>query len=487
MIAVAFFAAALAGQTPAAVDRSAPPKPGPVRPFTIQQPQELKLKNGLRVLFLQRKRAPLVDVVAAVDAGINTDSVAAPGVAGWTAGMLTEGAGDMDSIAFSDAENAIGASIGSEAEPEEARVTLHVASKNVAEGIKLFATALTKPRFDDAEWKRVQGQTFGYFMYQSQEPQELIRIAGARANWGKDHRFGINLAGTPRALVATKAADLKAFYGARYRPDTTTLIVVGDVDKAVLQKLLDDALGGWTVSGKAPDAQKLAGPLPLEKRTVVALAIPGAPQTVLSVQNPAPADIKPYTPDVEVMNTLLGASFTSRLNTNLREEHGWSYGASSHLILFKNGNAFVVRTAVATPVTGPAAQEIIHEMQRIREPATAEEVERARNLAALSVPSAFDNGRTTASIWSEIVAQGTDFKRLQKFMDDAPKVDVAAVQSAAKRVVDPDKCTVVAVGDLGAVGKDLDALGPRTLLTLDDLLPGLAEAAKAFGPPPGGG
>ena len=468
------------------VDRSAPPKPGAPRPFTIQQPQDFKLKNGLRVLFLPRKRAPLVDVMAAVDAGINADPKELPGVAGWTAGMLTEGAGDMDSIAFSDAQNAIGAQIGSGAEPEHATVSLHVSSAKLADGMKLFAAALTKPRFDDKEWQRVAQQTFGYFMYQSNEPQELLGIAGARMNWGVDNRFGVNLSGTPRALAKTTTADLKAFYGARYRPDTTTLVVVGDVDKAALQKILDDTLGAWTATGKAPDAPKLGAPLPLTSRTVVAVNVAGAPQTVLSVQNPAPAEIKPYTPDVSVMNTLLGGSFTSRLNSNLREEHGYSYGATSHLVLFKNGNAFMVRTSVATPVTGAAVKEIIKELTRIREPATAEEVERARNLAALSVPSAFDNGRSTAGLWATIAAQGTDPKRLQHFMEDAPKVDVKGVQAVAQRVVDADKCTIVAVGDMDAIGKDLDAFGPRTLLTIDDLLPGLKEAAAQFAQQPGG-
>src|SRR4051794_20905531 len=101
-------------------DRTQPPKPGPVKPFTIQQPTDFKLKNGLRVLYLERKRAPLVDVVATVDAGIGWDPQELPGLAGWTAGMLTEGAGDMDSIAFSDAENSLGASISSDAQPEQA-------------------------------------------------------------------------------------------------------------------------------------------------------------------------------------------------------------------------------------------------------------------------------------------------------------------------------------------------------------------------------
>jgi len=165
MNALIVIAVALSVSGADAVDRSAPPKPAPVKPFTIAQPQDFKLKNGLRVVFLERKRAPLIDVLANIDAGIGADPKELPGLSSWTAGMLTEGAGDMDSIAFSDAEQAIGAQIFSGGGIEESTAGLHVTSAKLAEGMKLFATALMKPRFDEKEWQRVRQQTFGYFMY----------------------------------------------------------------------------------------------------------------------------------------------------------------------------------------------------------------------------------------------------------------------------------------------------------------------------------
>ena len=473
---------ALASPASLAQDRSAPPKPGPARPFTIQQPQEFKLKNGLRVLLLQRTRAPLVDVVASVKAGIAADPNGLPGVAGWTAAMLTEGAGALDAIAFSDAIAALGARMSADAQPEHSSVSLHTTSARFADAMKLYALALTAPRFADADWKRVRQSTLGYFMYQSQDPQELAGLAGARENWGADHRFGKNLGGTPRALVATTTKDLRAFHAAHYRPDTTTLVVVGDVDKSSAQRILEDTLGAWSATGAAPATPKLAGPLPVTSNRVVTVHVPNAAQTILRVQAPAPADIQPYTADVDVMNTLLGGSFTSRLNSNLREAHGYSYGAGSRVGLFSFGNVFLVRTSVATPVTAPAATEIFRELARMSEQApTSDEVERVRNLAALSMPSAFDNGEATANVWASIVAKNIDPARVQRFMVDALKVDAKALQATAQRVLSP-KWTLVAVGDVDAIGKDLDAFGPRSALTLTDLLPGLEEAAAAIQP-----
>lgn len=478
---------AFAQASPAGPDRSAPPKPTPAKPFTITTPTEFKMKNGVRVLLIERKRAPLVDVVASVDAGIRTDPAELPGLAGWTAAMLTEGAGDLDAIAFSDAVTALGARIGADAEPDSASVSLHSTSTNFAAAMKLFSLALTKPRFDDKDWKRVRQQTFGMFMYQSQEPNELAGLAGGRENWGPDHRFGWNLRGTPKALVATKTADLKSFHAARYRPDTTTLIVVGDVDKKTLTKVLDDTLGGWTAGAPAaagagaPAPVKLAGPLALTSTRVVTVHVPNAAQTVLRVQTPAAPDILPFSADVDVMNTLLGGSFTSRLNTNLRERNGYSYGAGSRLGSFSFGNVFMVRTSVATPVTAKALKEVMGELARIENEAPSdEETERARNLAALSMPSAFDNGEGTAGFWADVVARKTEFSRVQRFMAEAVKIDAKAVQSAAQRALMGDKFTVVAVGDMEKVGAELDVFGPRTTLTVDDLLPGLQDAMLAL-------
>jgi zinc protease len=462
-------------------DRSAPPKPGPAKPFAILMPTEFKLKNGVKVLLIERKRAPLVDVVATIDAGISADPKELPGLAGWTADMLTEGAGDLDAIAFSDAVGALGARIDAGAEPENAFVSLHATSARFGEAMKLFALALTKPRFDDKDWKRVRQQTFGYFMYQSQEPQELASLAGSRENWGADHRFGWNLRGTPAALVATKTSDLRAFHAARYRPDTTTLVVVGDVDRKTVTRVLEETLGAWTATGAAPAKPKLAGPVELKSTRVVAVQVPSAAQTVLRVQTPAPADIQPFTADVEVMNTLLGGSFTSRLNSNLRERNGYSYGAGSRVGMFSFGNFFMVRTSVATAKTAPALREVMNELERMKgEPATDEEAERARNLAALSMPSAFDNGEGTAGFWADIVARNTDASRVQRYMSDALQVDPKAMHAAAKRVMQNGNWTVVAVGDIAKVGKELEPFGARTTLTVDDLMPGLQEAMAAL-------
>ncbi|OGQ26209.1 MAG: hypothetical protein A2138_17955 [Deltaproteobacteria bacterium RBG_16_71_12] len=472
---------ATADASAAPPERSKPPVPGPLKPFTIRQPTVFTLKNGLTVWHVARKRAPLVDVLAVIDAGPLHDPPDRPGVAKWTADLLTEGSGGMRAVEFSDAVQSLGAEISSTSEIDHAWISLHVTSARLPAALKLYAQALMKPDFAEAEWGRIRGQLFGEMMYQSQEPQELAQLVAQRANWGSEHRLGTALGGTPRALVKTTPVDLKAFYVARYRPDATTLIVVGDVEQGPLKKLLEAELGGWSASGPPPAAPALRGPPPRTSRALYTVQVPDAPQTVLRVGIPAPAGTLPFTPDAEVMNTLLGASFTSRLNTSLRETHGYSYGAHSRVAASRSGTVFSVMTSVNAPVTAPALAEIFLELERIRTPATDEETVRARNVAALTVPSAFDSGRATANQWALFAAQRLDRARLQQFVDQAQRVDVKALQGAALRLVRPNEAAVIAVGDLAQHGKGVPGLERAIALTVEDLLPGLAEAGAAMG------
>ncbi len=465
----------------AAPDRSKPPDAGAPKPFAIVQPTVFTLKNGLTVWHVARKRAPLVDVLAVIDAGPLNDPTDRPGVAKWTADLLTEGSGGQRAVEFSNAVQSLGAEISSTAEIDHAWISLHATSARFPAALKLYAQALLTPDFADAEWQRIRGQLFGEMMYMSQEPTELAQLAGQRANWGADHRLGTALGGTPRALLKTTPSDLKAFYAARYRPDTTTLIVVGDVDAVTLKKLLEGTFGGWVASGPPPPSPALRGPAARKARVLYTVQVPDAPQTVLRVGIPAPAGTLPFTPDEEVMNTLLGASFTSRLNTNLRETHGYSYGAGSHVSASRSGAVFAVTTSVNAPTTAAALGEIFLELDRIRTPATDEETVRARNVAALTVPSAFDSGRATANQWAMFAAQRLDRARLQKFVDDAQKIDAKALQGAALRLVRPDEAAVIAVGDLTQHGKGIPGIEHATVLTVEDLLPGLTEAAAALG------
>jgi zinc protease len=280
------------------VDRSVPPKLETPKPFELKAPVEFTLKNGLKVMLLERNRAPLIDLLANVEAGIAVDPKDLPGVASWTAAMLVEGAGKWDALAFADAEADIGAEIGSSAGIDAATVSLHVTATRFNEGLQLFTAALTQPRVDAADWARVKQNLTSNFLVEADDPQSLAGLAGARAAWGDGHRFAMDSDGTPRSLAKATRDDVLAFHKAHYRPDTTTLIVVGAINKADLTRALEASLGSWTAAGARPATPTLPGPVPVAQRTLVGVQIADAPQTVLRVVGPAPAGTLAYRPDV---------------------------------------------------------------------------------------------------------------------------------------------------------------------------------------------
>lgn len=469
----------LASSTSWAADRTLPPVPGDVPAFTMPVPAEFNLKNGLKVFFIERHRAPLVDVVVSVGGGGLADPAGKEGVAVAVADLLTQGsknaAGDVkDAFAFDDAVQSLGASIDAAASWTSMSLSLHIASSRLKEGLALFSDALLRPTFTDDDWDRKRGEKMGELAYYKDDARTLVGLAAARTLFG-GARPGTAMLGTPKSLTTVTAQDLRAFHTAQVRPDNAFVVVVGDIDRATLVSALEQAFSSW----QAP-AEKLAPaprpePAPLTDRCVVIVDRPAAPQSAVQVVSTLPLSLQPLDAPTAVMQTLLGGSFTSRLNNNLREEHGYSYGAS-YSVSTRPWHRASVNTSVASPVTLPALQEIMNELERIRTPATVEEIERARSYEALSFPAVLDGGRSLAFTWASWKEQELQSVAIAGYMKSVLQVDVAAAQKAAQSLVDPTKLVVVIVGDREKLKEGLAKFGTLSSLTAEELLPAPAAS-----------
>jgi zinc protease len=453
----------------AAVDRRQPPPLAPPAPFAMPAPRLLPLSSGAQLWFLERHRAPLVDVVAVARGGALLDPPGREGAAASLAALATQGAGDRDAFAFSDAVAALGARLEVEASWTSTDATLHVGSARFAEALALFVDVLRRPRLDPADWERKQAEALGEVAYLRDEPRALAQLAAARASF-PGQRQGLPLGGTGRSLAAIRVDDLRAAHAQQLRPDNVFFVVVGDIDAARLTALFDEALAGWSSPATPAPTVRPAAPLPTTSRSVVLVDRPGAPQSVLQWRTTLPGDLRPFDPPAAVMRTLLGGSFTSRLNNNLREEHGYSYGAAYAVAVWP-AHLSTVGTSVATDVTLPALDEIARELQRIREPATLPEVERARAYEALGFPAVLDGGADLAASLAAWKEQGIADDVIAAYLGRVLAVDVPAVQAAAQRLVDPQRGLVVVVGDAAAIEDGLVRFGPVQRLTADDLLP----------------
>jgi zinc protease len=451
-------------------DRSQPPKAELPEPYRARAPLKTLLRDGPTFHFISREGPPLVDVVVRVGVGGRDDPDDRPGLAAWTAAMLTEGAGKRDALALADEIDFLGADLTVEPGWDATVVHLHVPASRLLPALKLLLDVLRRPQFNAADWSRVQQQQRNDFLAERDSPWRIAARARARALFG-ERRYATPLHGDELSLDRTRPADLKAFHDTYYRSDNLEIVVAGN---AHLEEVTDD-LRKVFVRWRPPRAAlERAEPKLVRRppaRRVVLVDKPGAAQSILYASALAPPGLHPLAPDTEVMNTLLGGSFTSRLNQNLREKNQYSYGARSSFNVGDETRTFSARAAVQTDVTAPALRELFGELKRIRSYVIDDEAERARAYSALTFPSELSTGRGAAQFWSWAIARGLHPKEVAAYPSRVLGTDHGATLRAARRDIDLARMQLVVVGDAAKIKKDLEALklGPVEAWTVEEL------------------
>lgn len=461
---------ALAGSLAAApllaqVDRSSPPKPGPVRPLKLPAIERLTLSNGLPVLLVGMHEVPVVEVILVVRAGAVTDPAGREGLAQMTADMLDEGAAGKDALALADAIDYLGATLETDATWDTSTLRLRVPVARLADALPLMADVALRPDFPETELERLRKEALTDLLQARDVPARIASRALAEAVFGPGHRYGRPQEGDATSIGSFSVAELRAFHQARYSPSAATLVVVGDVTATVIPRL-EQAFGSWAAPKAAAATPVISVPRQLKRRTLWLVDKPGAAQSAIRVGRVGPSWADSGYSAAEVMNTLLGGSFTSRLNDNLREQHGYSYGARSGFQRFRTGGLFFAASDVQTDKTAPAMTEFIKELARIRTPATPEEVERARSYAALRYAGDFETTAQVARRMVDKVVFDLPDGFFEAFPRQALAVDVSVLEQAARAAVDPGKTALVVVGDRAKVEAPLRALNLGKLKTL---------------------
>ncbi len=417
---------------------------------------------------------PTVEILLLVKSGAAADPPQRLGLAAMTAGMLDEGAGGRDALALADALDFLGADLTTSSSWDDTIVRLHVPVARLGEALPLLADVALRPDFPATELQRLRTESLTALLQARDEPTEIGALALAQAVFGSAHRYGHLESGDAASLAALTVDDLRAFHARHYRPGNATLVVAGDVTAADVRPRLEAAFGRWPAGGEA--AAPLPAPAQVRGRVVWLVDKPGAPQSVLRVGRVGPPRTTPDYPARQVMNTLLGGSFTSRLNDNLREKHGYAYGAGSSFDYRRVGGLFLGEADVQTDATGPAVAELMKELARIRTPATAAEVERARSYLALGYAGDFETTRQIAARLASRSLYGLPDDVYSSFVPKALAVGPREVLDAARAAVDLENMALVVVGDRAKIEAPLRALhlGTLRLLTVDDVM----------GPPP---
>lgn len=468
LMALALVSAA-AAQKP---DRSAPPGLGPPPALEIPPVQRHTLSNGLEVRIIEQHEVPLVQANLIVGAGSAVDPAGKFGAASLTADMLDEGAGTRSALELADAIAFLGAELGTSSSFDYSAVRLSTPVSKLAQALPLMADVAMRPSFPPNELERLRKERLTRLLQARDDPAALIEIAFPRLVFGEEHRYGTPAGGLAPDLEAVTLEDLRAFHSGYYRPENATLIVVGDLTPEVVMPLIEKTFGAWTPAGPARKPTPLPAATQLTKRQIYIVDKPGAAQSQIRIGWVGVPRSTPDYPTLQVLNTILGGSFTSRLNTNLRETHGYSYGAFSGFEERVSPGSFSARAGVQTDKTAEAVREFFNEFAAIRKPVPDEELEKARNYVALGFPTEFETTSDLARKIEEQVVFGLADEYFMTYIRLVAQVTGQGVEQAAGKYVQPDKFAVVIVGDRKLIEPGIRALnlGPVQTLSVDALL-----------------
>src|SRR4249919_2672542 len=322
--------AAFAQQAP---DRSHPPQPGPPAPLRLPAIQKQKLSNGLPVWIVELHEVPVAQVNLIVLSGTANDPPGKYGVASLAAAMLEEGAGTRSALEIADAVDYLGADLGAATTSDLSAVRLHVP-------VARLADVALRPTFPKDELDRQRQQRLTSLLQGRDDPPTISSVAFSRILYGKGHRYGTPQMGTAETIKTFTADDLRGFYTTTFRPENAVLLAVGDIAADKVMPLFEKSFGSWKGTGAAKP-EKLPTPDPAAARTIYLVDKPGAAQSQVRIGAVGVArSTSDYFP-IQVMNTILGGSFTSRLNNNLREVHGYTYGAASSFDMRGDAGPFV--------------------------------------------------------------------------------------------------------------------------------------------------
>ena len=451
-------------------DRSKPPALGPVRALKLPPVQRLRLSNGIPVLLVEQHEVPVVQLNVVARAGAAADPRDKPGLASLTADMLDEGAGSRSALQIADEVDYLGVDLDTGAGWDLTSVGLHATLKRFAAALPIFADVALRPTFPAAELERVRKDRLTELLQLRDEPRAIASIAFATALYGRDHRYGTSVMGTEKSVGAFSRADLALFHERTFTPANSAIIVVGDVQAAAIQPELEKAFGGWKAApGSAPEAVPAAPQV--ASRGIWIVDKPGSAQSEIRIGRIGPPRSTRDYFALTVMNTILGGSFTSRLMQNLREQHGYAYGASSRFDFRASTGPFVAGAAVQTDKTAPALAEFFKELEAIRKTVTEAEVAKARNYVALSFPSEVETTGDIASRLADQFVYDLPDDWLGSYVSRIGAVTLDEVRRVANEYIDPGKVAVVIVGDRSKIEAEVKSLnlGPIRVLSVDEI------------------
>jgi zinc protease len=458
-------AGSLLAQAP---DRSTPPKLEKAKNLQLPPIQRFTLANGLQVMLMEKHTVPLVQINLVIQTGSFDEPVGKEGIGSFTMDMMDEGAGGLDALQLADEIEFLGSSISTYGGSFTSGVTCSAPVSKLDNVLKLMADITLRPSFNEAEVERLRKLRLNSLLQNFDNPNIIAQRAFNKILFDASTPFG--RFPTEQSIKAYSKNDCQAFHKTNFVSGNSTLIVVGDVTRASITPILEKHFAAYPTGTVAKTA--LPVPKQITGRTIYIIDKPAAAQSVIRIGRIGTSRLDPDFNSIIVMNTILGGSFTSRLNTNLREKNGYSYGAGSGFVFWKVPGPFTASSSVQTDVTGPALGEFFKEFDAMRKPLTVEDFERGKNYDALGYAADFETNASIASALTDLVMYQLPDNYFNSYVDKALAVSKKSVEAMAKKYVDPKKMLIIIVGDKAKIEAGITKLnlGKTTILSIEDVL-----------------
>lgn len=444
-------------------DRGELPPIGTLAPLQFPAIERATLSNGVKVVFARRAAVPVVSVQVAFDAGFAADPRSALGTQAMLLKMMDEGTVTRDAAAFARARESLGATISNAALPDSTAFQLDAVAPNLAGSLDLLADYIRNPALRPDDLERARAQQLAAIDAELRDPSAMATRVLYPVLYGPEHPYGTPPTGTgdPAVVKRLTRADLAAFHDAWLRPSKATIFVVGDTTLADVTRLLERSFGSWAEPASPAPAKALSAVIPAARPRILLIDRPASPQSMIMAGEVLDATGRSDLVPVKAANEVLGGSFLSRMNMDVRESKGWSYGVGSGISERQDRVIFRVVAPVQTDQTGPSIAALRADMdQFLKDKGVApDELGWATQGSARELPGAFE----TSSAVLDGLVKITQFQRpddyYTRLANRYTTLTAADLDKAARATLDPSKLTWVVVGDAAKVKPQLEKLG----------------------------
>ena len=423
------------------------PKPQPNPSFTLPSIDKRKLSNGLNVWIVRQSELPIVSMNMVFNSGGTADPQDRAGLASFTASLLNTGTKTRSAVDIANQLQSIGASVGASSGWDSAAVSMQTLTKNLGKALDIYADVVINPTFPEAEFNTLRGRSLVALKQRKDNPNAISAVAYSSLLYGKNHPYGKTLTGDENSIKALTKAEIEKFYATFYRPNNATLIVVGDMDAKTILPKLETAFANW----KSADVPKveIPGNVAFDKAGIYIVDKPGAAQSVVSIGQVGVARDNPDFFALQVMNSILGGQFSARVNMNLREDKGYTYGARTSWGFRRGAGPFEASADVQTAVTKESVVEFMKELNGIRGsiPVTAAELEYNKQSIIRRFPQGFETVGQISGQLSNLVVYGLADSYFNEFIPKINGVTLGDVNRVANKYLTPDKMAILIVGD----------------------------------------